>query len=293
MILLLNYLSIFCLFFGGFFIFASFVGLIRYKDFYIKLHTLTMFNIYGASLILFSVSILSYEPIIFFEILFLIVINSICSMAVTSFLLKNAILNDILYNAKSRDEIIQEENEKIYNKTRDFVGNKISKESLRQRLSYKDKKKLEKLKQKEEKEKLKLKQKEDKEKLKLKQKEEKEKEKLKQKEEKEKLKEEKQKKADIQTQQENKIQQQPQQQPKEQPKPKEEMSDIERENEELRQKIKEQKKILRKKIETVRKNAFITRKPEEIQKAEDLIKSILDKYHLTEEMLADDYEDDF
>lgn len=293
MILLLNYLSIFCLFFGGFFIFASFVGLIRYKDFYIKLHTLTMFNIYGASLILFSVSILSYEPIIFFEILFLIVINSICSMAVTSFLLKNAILNDILYNAKSRDEIIQEENEKIYNKTRDFVGNKISKESLRQRLSYKDKKKLEKLKQKE-----------DKEKEKLKQKEEKEKEKLKQKEEKKKLKEEKQKKADIQTQQENKIQQQPQQQPKEQPKlqpqqpkeqpkPKEEMSDIERENEELRQKIKEQKKILRKKIETVRKNAFITRKPEEIQKAEDLIKSILDKYHLTEEMLADDYEDDF
>ena len=71
------------------------------------------------------------------------------------------------------------------------------------------------------------------------------------------------------------------------------MTDIERENEELRQKIKEQKKILRKKIETVRKNAFITRKPEEIQKAEDLIKSILDKYHLTEEMLADDYEDDF
>ena len=160
MILFLNYLSIFCLFFGGFFIFASFIGLIRYKDFYIKLHTLTMFNVYGASLILFSVSILSYEPIIFFEILFLIVINSICSIAITSFLLKNAILNDILYNAKSRDEIIQEENEEIYNKTRDFIDNRISKESLRRRLSNKDRKKLEKLKQKEEKEKEKLKQKE-------------------------------------------------------------------------------------------------------------------------------------
>ena len=158
MILFLNYLSIFCLFFGGFFIFASFIGLIRYKDFYIKLHTLTMFNVYGASLILFSVSILSYEPIIFFEILFLIVINSICSIAITSFLLKNAILNDILYNAKSRDEIIQEENEEIYNKTRDFIDNRISKESLRRRLSNKDRKKLEKLKQKEEKEKEKIRQ---------------------------------------------------------------------------------------------------------------------------------------
>ena len=293
MILFLNYLSIFCLFFGGFFIFASFIGLIRYKDFYIKLHTLTMFNVYGASLILFSVSILSYEPIIFFEILFLIVINSICSIAITSFLLKNAILNDILYNAKSRDEIIQEENEEIYNKTRDFIDNRISKESLRRRLSNKDRKKLEKLKQKEEKEK-----------EKLKQKEEKEKEKIRQKEEKEKLKQKEEKKTNLQKQEDKKVQQQskeqqpqPQQQakeqPKEQPKPKEEMTDIERENEELRQKIKEQKKILRKKIETVRKNAFITRKPEEIQKAEDLIKSILDKYHLTEEMLADDYEDDF
>ena len=151
MILFLNYLSIFCLFFGGFFIFASFIGLIRYKDFYIKLHTLTMFNVYGASLILFSVSILSYEPIIFFEILFLIVINSICSIAITSFLLKNAILNDILYNAKSRDEIIQEENEEIYNKTRDFIDNRISKESLMLRLINKYIKKLEKLKQKEEK----------------------------------------------------------------------------------------------------------------------------------------------
>ena len=262
MILFLNYLSIFCLFFGGFFIFASFIGLIRYKDFYIKLHTLTMFNVYGASLILFSVSILSYEPIIFFEILFLIVINSICSIAITSFLLKNAILNDILYNAKSRDEIIQEENEEIYNKTRDFIDKK------------------EKLKQKEEKEK------------------------IIQKEEKEKIKQKEEKKTNLQKQEDKKVQQQskeqqpqpqqqPKEQPKEQPKPKEEMTDIERENEELRQKIKEQKKILRKKIETVRKNAFITRKPEEIQKAEDLIKSILDKYHLTEEMLADDYEDDF
>ena len=63
-----------------------------------------------------------------------------------------------------------------------------------------------------------------------------------------------------------------------------------KENEELRKKIKEQKKILRKKIETVRRNAFITRKPEEIEKAEKTIRDILTKYNLTEDMLKDDEE---
>lgn len=52
--------------------------------------------------------------------------------------------------------------------------------------------------------------------------------------------------------------------------------------------IKEQKKALKKKIETARKNAFITRKPEKIAETEKIIKEILDKYGLTEEMLDED-----
>jgi hypothetical protein len=62
------------------------------------------------------------------------------------------------------------------------------------------------------------------------------------------------------------------------------------ENEDLKQKIKEQKKILWKKLEALRRNAFITRKPEEIAKAEKLIKDILEKHNLTEDMLKDDDE---
>lgn len=54
------------------------------------------------------------------------------------------------------------------------------------------------------------------------------------------------------------------------------------------EKIKEQKRVLKKKIETARRNAYVTRKPEKIQETENTIKEILDKYDLTEEMLDED-----
>ena len=309
--LILSYLSVIFLVVGTFFSVCAIVGLIRYYDFYIKLHTLSMFNIYGVSLILFSMGILTYKPIIFFEILFLIVINIISTLVIINVFFRNAILSGVPYVAKTRDDITQEDMLEAQERA-DLLLNtnrKISKESLHNRLSLKDRIKLEKERKKEE-ERIKKKQEkelkkkikeEEKKKLKEKSKQEKSK-----KESKEEIKNKEIKKTNTKTLAgENKtttpvvkkVEQKPvdqpkiKEQPKPQPKPKEEMSDIERENEELRQKIKEQKKILRKKIETVRRNAFITRKPEEIQKAEDLIKGILDKYHLTEEMLQDDYED--
>jgi hypothetical protein len=61
-----------------------------------------------------------------------------------------------------------------------------------------------------------------------------------------------------------------------------------KENDVLKEKIKEQKRILRKKIETARRNAYVTRKPTEIEKTEKIIKDILDKYGLTEETLNED-----
>jgi hypothetical protein len=59
-------------------------------------------------------------------------------------------------------------------------------------------------------------------------------------------------------------------------------------DEELEKKIKEQKKTLRKQIETARKNAFKTRKRTEIEKTEKTIKDILDKFNLTEDMLNEE-----
>ena len=319
---MLAYLSNFFLIIGSFFMVSAIVGLMRYKDFYIKLHTLSMFNIYGVSSVLFALAIKTYHPIVFFEILFLIVINVISTLAVISILFRNAILNNVKYKAKTRDDITQEEMLEAKNRI-DFVINddtiEKAKKDLRNKLTEKDKAKLEKIYKKEEEKKLKEKLKEEKKNEKEKLKEEKKKEKEKLKEEKKHIKEDKKKedkkKEDKKKEEkkegkdvkhtQTKVESKPaviktetpkqevkaEKEPVKTQEPKKEMSDIEKENEELRKKIREQKKILRKKIETVRRNAFITRKPEEIQKAEDLIKGILDKYHLTEDMLKDDYED--
>ena len=69
---------------------------------------------------------------------------------------------------------------------------------------------------------------------------------------------------------------------------KEEEEKYERENESLKEKIKEQKRKLREKIRKARMNARITRKQEEIDKTEEMINEILTKYNLTEEMLEED-----
>ena len=273
---MLAYLSNFFLIVGSFFMISAIVGLMRYKDFYIKLHTLSMFNIYGVSSTLFSLAIKTYDPIIFFEVIFLIIINIISTVAVVSVLFRNAILSNVKYKAKTRDDITQEEMLKAKDKIGFIINDDTvvqAKKDLRNRLTEKDKIKLEKITKKEE---------EKKHSKEIKKEEKKTEEKIKKKTETKPI----TIKSEVQKQ-EVKVDKNP-------PKikePKKEMTDIEKENEELRNKIREQKKILRKKIETVRRNAFITRKPEEIQKAEDLIKGILDKYHLTEDMLKDDYED--
>lgn len=69
---------------------------------------------------------------------------------------------------------------------------------------------------------------------------------------------------------------------------KEEEERYEKENESLKEKIKEQKRKLREKIRKARMNARITRKQEEIDKTEEMINEILTKYNLTEEMLKED-----
>lgn len=70
-------------------------------------------------------------------------------------------------------------------------------------------------------------------------------------------------------------------------KKKEEEEAYEKERLELQEKIKEQKRKLKDKIAKARKNAKITRKQSEIDKTEKMIKDILDKYGLTEEMLEE------
>jgi monovalent cation/proton antiporter MnhG/PhaG subunit len=243
---ILEYIILIFTVLSNFFMFSAIVGFVRYKDFYIKLHAVSMFNVYGINFILFSIGINSYDPIIFFEILLVILINTLINLAVIHVLMRNAILGDIKYDAKTRDQKLKEKTEKMKEKE---LKNKIQKEKEEEERKLSEAKK---------------------------EKDKKEENKNKIKKMKEEIKE---------------IEKEPNKTGKtEEVAVAESEADekIRKENEELKEKIKEQKKILKKKIETARKNAFITRKPEEIEKTEKMIKDILIKYHLTEEMLNEE-----
>jgi multisubunit Na+/H+ antiporter MnhG subunit len=294
----MNYLEVVSSFFiaiGIFFVMGSFSGFSKYKNFFIKVHAANMFSIYGANFIFLAIGILSFRPVIFFEICGIVILNTLSAIAVTHCLVRNAILSGVECVAKSRDEVLKmKEKEK-----NEFY------ETLRER----NKKKEEKIKQKEEIKKKKVREKEELDKIKKE-------EKIRLKEEKtwrdEEKKQDKKKDKDVKTSataskftQKAKSEDRPvATASKGEPKLvaatttsatdkagiKPEQKDIEKENDELKEKIREQKKILRKKLETIRRNAFITRKPEEIEKAEKLIKDILSKHNLTEDMLKDDDE---
>jgi hypothetical protein len=261
--------------------------------------------------------------VIFFEIIGIIILNTLCSLAVAHCFMRNALLSGVECVAKSRNEVM---------KMKESERNEYY-ETLREKNRKIDEKK----KAKQEAERAKMKKKEENKQL---GKEEKEKLKL----EKERLKEEKKIKKDKEEKAKNKVVGEkstsatapPADTTKDvattasdsddtkpsatsspvapktaassstvssmgaksatKPAPKKngaatKQDDIKNlSDDELEERIKEQKKILRKKLETIRRNAFITRKPEEIEKAEKTIRDILEKHNLTEEMLQDDYE---
>lgn len=273
-------LSYFCIVLGNFFILASIIGFIRYKNYYNKLHAVSMFNIYGINFVLFAIGILSFETIIFFSIMGIIVLNTIGVLAAIHVFMRNAILNGVKYEVNTRDEVakIRQEKEKMQRE--------INIEKMRERKEKQDK--IE-------------------EKKRRKQEKAEEKAKKRGKVAQQTTVQNEQAQVQQQAQQENieqnkvMVDTQPVQKNTEETVATEvkdnnivetENERLERENEELRKKIKENKRILRRKIEEARRRAFITRKPEEIEKTEKTIQEILSKYGLTEESLKDDDEEE-
>ena len=61
--------------------------------------------------------------------------------------------------------------------------------------------------------------------------------------------------------------------------------DVDKAIDDTEEEIKKQKMALKRKIEDARKSAYATRKPEKMLETEKIIKEVLDKYGLTEEML--------
>ncbi|MDR0571354.1 MAG: monovalent cation/H(+) antiporter subunit G [Rickettsiales bacterium] len=281
---------------GNFFIIASLAGLAKYRNFFVKMHAVNMFNIYGVNFILLAIGVRVSNPVIFFEISAIIILNTLCSLAASHCFTRNALLFGVECMAKSRDKVLkmrEKEKEEFYEALRE--KNKKIEEKRRIREELEKRKLREKEEQKRQKAERKLHQKEERER-------EKEKEKVLENNKKENIEVKKNLNISDLTPSVNKtssttIPPLPALDSSKTPSAtapsniqNEKMKAEMNENEDLKQKIKEQKKILRKKLETIRRNAFITRKPEEIAKAEKLIKDILEKHNLTEDMLKDDDE---
>lgn len=271
-VLFLKYISSFFIILGNLFLISSMIGLIRNKDFYVKLHAMSMFNVYGINFILFAMGILSYKPVIFFETIFVIIINTLITLTLVNCLFRNAILSGVPYKAKTRDDIVEEqtrkmeEDEKINNiKSKEDIKSKTRKNEDYGNSKTNDIKENKTIESKEDN---KQDNKQDNKTRKIK----------------ENVKDEKNIKTTTKQPEKQNITNKKEKPVVDNTKTK----DTEKENKDLKDKIKEQKKILRKKIETVRRNAFITRKPEEIEKAENTINEILTKYNLTEDMLKDE-----
>ena len=172
---LLEYISLLFIIVGNFFMISAIAGLIRHNDFYVKLHTISMFNIYGANCILFAIGILSFKPIIFFEMIFVIIINTLITLTVIHCLFRNAILNGVEYIAKTRDDVTEEqtrqmqENREIFeeNMRKDRIKEEERERKLREKEEKKRKAREEKERLKREKQERKLKEKEEKQKAKL------------------------------------------------------------------------------------------------------------------------------
>ncbi|MDR1498826.1 MAG: monovalent cation/H(+) antiporter subunit G [Rickettsiales bacterium] len=109
----LDYVSLFFTILGNFFMFSSMVGLMRYKDFYIKLHAMTMFSLYGISFTIFAVGVKSSDPVIFFETLLIIIVNVLTTLGVVHCLVRNAMLSNIEYKAQTREEVLNAKTENI------------------------------------------------------------------------------------------------------------------------------------------------------------------------------------
>lgn len=105
------------LFISGVFIIVScFIGLLKNKDFFIRMHAIKISNIYGLSFLLLSTSLLSKSFLNFLQIILIIIVNILTTIVITHAVCRTAFLDGIKNTAISRrkyNEILEEEERKM------------------------------------------------------------------------------------------------------------------------------------------------------------------------------------
>ena len=110
---------------GVFVVFSCFIGLMRFKDFFIRLHAIKISNIYGISFILFAASLSSSDILVFLQLMIIIILNILITITILHSISRIALSNNITHGGFSRrkyNELLsQKEKEEAEKRMRERV----------------------------------------------------------------------------------------------------------------------------------------------------------------------------
>lgn len=87
---------------GVFVVFSCFVGLMRFKDFFVRLHAIKISNIYGISFILFAKALSSNDILVFLQLMMVIILDILITITISHSISRTAINNNIAHGGFSR-----------------------------------------------------------------------------------------------------------------------------------------------------------------------------------------------
>lgn len=120
---------------GAFVIFSCFVGLLKYKDFFIRVHAVKISNIYGISFILFASGLTSGDMLIFLQLFLIIILNILITITITHSICRIALSNNITHGGFSRrkyNELLsQKEKEEAEQRMRERI--KMEQEKIKRK----------------------------------------------------------------------------------------------------------------------------------------------------------------
>lgn len=87
---------------GVFVIFSCFVALLRNKDFFIRVHAIKISNIYGISFILFGAGFTYGNPLVFLQLIAIIILNILITITIIHSISRVALSNNIEHGGFSR-----------------------------------------------------------------------------------------------------------------------------------------------------------------------------------------------
>jgi len=116
---------------GCYIVFSCFIGTLRFKDFFVRVHAVKISNIYGVSFILFALAINSADIIIFTQLVLIIILNILMTITTIHAICRIALNNNIVhggfsrrkYNEMKEEERKKEEEEKINNLHKETTNN--------------------------------------------------------------------------------------------------------------------------------------------------------------------------